>query len=535
MAIHPGCHQTMTDSDEKTDRQGTRIDVPGTTASRDGEESGAALDLKRLNRMLSRLAGSDFRIALFVGEEVTQMDEATLTAMAACYARLARERWYENWTTASAREELKNYFSADEQRINLVSLVFKGEEVVGLCWAFMFSASNPGNLGAHFSSSKLSNKSNLETVTDWITQVGGKEKLVSIRELGVLRQYRKIRAPLLCAPVFARAQTFGCKYIFLRTPVSNKSLKWSLGMGFVPVHYFVVNQMLLMLGDLAHTMKDYEFRILDYFAGQLAEILDQDRDFEALMHQAELNYAEKMNVMQSLSANIAHEMRTPLSGVRASMAGMEEYLPILLEVYRNASKDNPEAVPAIREDHLGILASTPERISLMIDQANSVIDMLLMNLRDNTVDKRQFGIYSAAACINQALDRYPFKRGERDSLVLDLEDDFYFRGLDNLFIYVIFNLLKNALYSIKSALKGEVTITLTAGKGINKLVFRDTGEGMPAEVVGKVFDGFFSTREEGTGVGLAFCQRTIRSFDGDIACASEVGEYAEFTITLPAV
>jgi two-component system CAI-1 autoinducer sensor kinase/phosphatase CqsS len=333
--------------------------------------------------------------------------------------------------------------------------------------------------------------------------------------------------------VFARAKEFGCKYIFLRTPVSSQSLKWSLGIGFVPVHYFVVKQMLLMLGNLEHTVREYEFRILDYFAGQLSIILDQDRDFDALMQQTELDYSERMKVMQSLSANIAHEMRTPLSGVRASMDGIETYLPLLLEVYRKAGKENLE-VPTIREDHIAALEKTPERITLMIDQANSVIDMLLMNLRDNTVDKRQFGFFSIADCIRQAMDRYPFKRNERDKVRLDLKMDFYFRGLDSLFIYVMFNLLKNALYSINSALKGDISITLVPGKGVNKVVFRDTGEGIDPAVVGKVFDGFFSTREEGTGVGLAFCRRTMRSFDGDITCDSEPGEFAEFTITLPA-
>jgi len=43
-----------------------------------------------------------------------------------------------------------------------------------------------------------------------------------------------------------------------------------MGIGFVPVHYFVVNQMLLMLGDLEHSVKEYDFRILDYFAMQMA-------------------------------------------------------------------------------------------------------------------------------------------------------------------------------------------------------------------------------------------------------------------------
>ena len=52
--------------------------------------------------------------------------------------------------------------------------------------------------------------------------------------------------------------------------------------------------------------------------------------------------------------------------------------------------------------------------------------------------------------------------------------------------------------------------------------------------VRRIFDGFFTTRADGTGVGLAFCRRTIRSFDGDISCLAEPGEFAEFTIDLPA-
>jgi len=150
--------------------------------------------------------------------------------------------------------------------------------------------------------------------------------------------------------------------------------------------------------------------------------------------------------------------------------------------------ENPEAVQAIREDHLNVLEKTPERIALMVDQANSVIDMLLMNLRDNTVDKSQYSIYSAADLILQVLDRYPFKHGEREKLSVHIEHDFYFRGLGNLFIFVIFNLLKNALFSINSALKGHITIELKPGNGVNRIIFRDTGEGMDSEVVRRIFD-----------------------------------------------
>jgi len=281
-------------------------------------------------------------------------------------------------------------------------------------------------------------------------------------------------------------------------------------------------------------VRDYEFRILDYFAAQLSLVLDEDRNFEAIMHKTEMDHSEKMKVMQGLSANIAHEMRTPLSGVRASMEGLDHYLPQLLEVYKKALGSG-EPVPHIQEDRLNVLEQTPERIALMIDQANSVIDMLLMNLREHSVDRRQFSVYSAADCINQALDRYPFKRGEREKIRFEMEEDFYFKGIDSLFVFVIFNLLKNALYSINSVLKGDITIAVEQGATKNQVRFRDTGGGIDASILGKIFDSFFTTREDGTGVGLSYCKRTIQSFGGNIQCHSEPGSYTEFVISLPQI
>ena len=91
------------------------------------------------------------------------------------------------------------------------------------------------------------------------------------------------------------------------------------------------------------------------------------------------------------------------------------------------------------------------------------------------------------------------------------------------------------MYSINAALKGEITITVKPGRGVNRVVFKDTGEGIEPSELEKIFEGFYTTREEGTGVGLAFCQRTMRSFGGDITCDSVPGEFAEFNLDFPAI
>ena len=102
-------------------------------------------------------------------------------------------------------------------------------------------------------------------------------------------------------------------------------------------------------------------------------------------------------------------------------------------------------------------------------------------------------------------------------------------------IYVLFNLLKNAFYSLQSAQKGVIEITLSKGDDFNVLKFRDTGLGIDAAIINRIFDGFFTTKSDGTGAGLAFCKRTIQSFGGKIECVSEQGDFAEFIISLPVV
>lgn len=285
------------------------------------------------------------------------------------------------------------------------------------------------------------------------------------------------------------------------------------------------------LNDKPYTA--FEYQMYGYLANQLSIILDRIRIYAKILQKTAMDHAEKVQVMQSLSANIAHEMRTPLSGIRASISGLEEYLPDLLRSYGHCVRALPGEYPPIRENHLNTLQTTPRRIKLMIDQANTVIDMLLMNLRENALDRRQLNPCSAANIVEQAVDRYPFKSGERDKLHLYLENDFTFLGIESLFIYILFNLLKNAFYSLQSAQKGEIIITLERGDPYNKLVFRDTGLGIAPDVVEKVFDGFFTTKSDGTGAGLAFCKRTVLNFDGRIDVHSVLGEYAEFVISLP--
>ena len=152
---------------------------------------------------------------------------------------------------------------------------------------------------------------------------------------------------------------------------------------------------------------------------------------------------------------------------------------------------------------------------------------------ENALDRKQFNVIQAAGIIEQAVDRYPFKSGQREKLHLDLSQDFNFLGIESLCIYIMFNLLKNAYYSLQAAQKGELTIRLHRDGKEGVIRFRDSGLGIEPAVISRIFEGFFTTKQEGTGAGLAFCKRTIESFNGSIVCNSVPREFAEFIIRLP--
>lgn len=273
--------------------------------------------------------------------------------------------------------------------------------------------------------------------------------------------------------------------------------------------------------------------LLQFLARQIGIAMERIEAQEQRRRRAEAAHDEKIQALATLSANIAHEMRTPLAGVRASIGGVQACLSDLLEAHAMASQWQPERFPPLRPDRLESLQSTATRITDLVDQANNVIDLLLVNLHNDKLDQRSFTLCSMRACVEEALERYPFRRNERARVTATLDTDFDFLGIHSMMVYVLFNLLRNALYSLEAAGRGSVSIRLETDSEENRLVFTDTGLGIAPEVLPHIFDGFFTTRADGTGAGLAFCVRTLASFDATIEAASVQGEYACFTLRFP--
>jgi two-component system, CAI-1 autoinducer sensor kinase/phosphatase CqsS len=159
--------------------------------------------------------------------------------------------------------------------------------------------------------------------------------------------------------------------------------------------------------------------------------------------------------------------------------------------------------------------------------------MALDEVRARPLRSDNFSYASAAAITRKALEEYGFaNRKERSRVRLVLIEDFTFKVDETAYLFTLFNLIRNALHQM--AAHPEATLTLTVDR--QKVIVHDTGPGIAPELMSHLFEPFRTQGDSaGTGLGLAYCQRAMRSFGGTIGCRSEPGKYTQFTLEFPAV
>lgn len=212
---------------------------------------------------------------------------------------------------------------------------------------------------------------------------------------------------------------------------------------------------------------------------------------------------EKLDALKTFSGAIAHEIRTPLSIIQMQVNNLDKQREKTLEIQKNS------------------LAA--------IEHSNSLIDMVLMNVKDSIVIKTE-ETASIGECINAALTKYQFTNQEKDYLNVEIFDDFEVIGNKDYITHVFLNLLKNSIYYLKSTERPLIKIVAKL-EGDKKIVtFYDNGEGIDDEALSKIFNPLYTSRTYGTGIGLSFCKMVMESYGGSISCTSEKYNYTLFTL-----
>ena len=238
----------------------------------------------------------------------------------------------------------------------------------------------------------------------------------------------------------------------------------------------------------------------------------------------QIDAERKLRATQALAGSIAHEMRNPLSQIRHNLERMQQALP------QPSTTPEPQTLGVRQVDALYRHLAESE---LAVARGLQVIAMTLDEVSAKPLDSASFSYLSAADVCRKAVQEYGYESDEdRARVVVEAVEDFSFRGDETAFLFVLFNLIKNALYYLPLRDDGRVTVTVYR----QQVQVRDNGPGVPADMLPRMFEPFRSAgKAGGTGLGLAYCQRVMRAFGGEIACDSVLGDYTRFTMRLPPV
>jgi len=243
----------------------------------------------------------------------------------------------------------------------------------------------------------------------------------------------------------------------------------------------------------------------------------------------------KVDGMRSISGVIAHELRTPLTSIKQTAHILNEKLPVILE--KNIHAEGPSQQYAKSEkNYLKKLLMAARNIETESKYSLTIIDMLLVNLGNQYPYHKDY-VY-ATETLFDAINRYPFRdKIERALIEVDMHrgKDFVYYGNSMLLQHVVFNLIKNAIYEIKKQNKGCIKIWLENHFKYNELHVYNDASGIDEENYDKIFQRFYTSRRNSSGLGLYICKIIMHEMKGDIFFNTDHSRYVEFVVQLPKV
>jgi PAS domain S-box-containing protein len=267
--------------------------------------------------------------------------------------------------------------------------------------------------------------------------------------------------------------------------------------------------------SMAHRVFDDSGSLVEYI-GTVMDITERKRAEEALRQaQADLAYMSRVTTMGQLTASLAHEIRQPISAAATNAKTCLRWL----------GRDDPD-LPEAREAASRIVKDVM-RAADIIGRISSLFKK--GELQRELVDVNEL-IRGMIVLLRSEANRYSI------SIRIELAEDLPKVVADRVQLQQVFmNLMLNAIDAMKETTGGgELTIKSEADDGQLLISVSDSGAGLPPEQADQIFRAFFTTKDNGTGMGLPISRSIIESHGGRLWATSAPGRGATFQFTLPA-
>ena len=264
-------------------------------------------------------------------------------------------------------------------------------------------------------------------------------------------------------------------------------------------------------GDLNVTVRfarrDDEIGDLGRNFNRMVTQLRESREEIETLHRTQMSRAEHLATLGELATGLAHEIRNPLAGI----AGVVDIV----------ARDLPATSPA-----RAVIKDVRQEIS----QINHIVGELLQTARPHPPQTRRSDLnitveHSVMLARQQAL-------AKAIEIVLKKNPDLPEVEHDGDQIHqVLLNLLLNSIQAIDG--QGKIVVELEARGGLAAISVSDTGRGISSENLPNIFRPFYTTKGNGTGLGLSLARRIVEEHQGSIEVTSSVGKGTKFTVLLP--
>jgi two-component system, sporulation sensor kinase E len=228
--------------------------------------------------------------------------------------------------------------------------------------------------------------------------------------------------------------------------------------------------------------------------------------------EARLRRAESLAALTTLTAGVAHEIKNPLASIgihieliRKAIGGRQTVSAAKVSENLEVIKEEVERLNRIVVDFL--FAVRPMNTELVLDDPNRLVRELLEFMR--------FELEQAGVQVELQL--------QKPSLQIRLDEKYFKQAL--------LNIVKNAIAAMPQG--GRLRVETVRKGNTLQLKVSDTGVGIPEEILDKIFEPYFTTREFGSGLGLTLVYKIVKEHLGDIAVSSKPGEGTTFTLSFP--
>ncbi|MCY7732931.1 ATP-binding protein [Bacillus safensis] len=215
--------------------------------------------------------------------------------------------------------------------------------------------------------------------------------------------------------------------------------------------------------------------------------------------------AQKLAVAGQIAAGIAHEVRNPLTSVNGFLQLMKTQYPERTDYFDIIFSEIKRIDFVLSE--LLVLAK-PQSVHFQEVQLHGLLEQVITLLKTNAV-------------LSNIDLKQPFKKQDAGAILADANQ------MKQLFI----NLIKNAIEAMPEG--GSIYISTEKVMNEWKITIQDEGKGMSEDDIQKIYDPFFSTKTEGTGLGLTICATILKDHHGRMDVISELGKGTTFHIYLP--